>query len=232
MDDREICPAEYEQERKDFLSQIETFFDRNELQAVLDLAEARLRRNPGDLDARIGICRVRIQQGRIDEAREMLQEMEEILAGFSRIYVSMGDIYMKNGMEDSAEAFYRKHMALNPEAPRVRDILDAANGVEEPQGTDAEEEVEREPEEDAGIPSDFQTVTLAELYVRQGHFRQAEEILEKIVGHDPSQERAAQRLSEVREMIRREAAIKQAEPVIAELSRWLGNIDRLRGHAA
>jgi hypothetical protein len=57
-------------------------------------------------------------------------------------------------------------------------------------------------------------------------------VLEHIVGQDPSQDRAAQRLAEVREMIRREEAIKRAEPIIAELSRWMANIDRLRGHAA
>ena len=46
------------QERKSFLTQTEAYLDRNELPAVLNLAEARLKRTPGDLDARMTIGRV------------------------------------------------------------------------------------------------------------------------------------------------------------------------------
>ena len=228
MDDRELDPKWHEQERKAFVSQMEAHLDRNELQAALNLAQARLRRTPGDLDARIVICRVRIQQGRIDEARDMLQEMEEIIASLSEIYACMGDICMKKGMEDSAETFYRKFMVLNPGAPRVRDILEKLKGIEELRGTNTEGETEG----DAGIPPDFQTVTLAELYIRQGHLWLAEELLEKIVGQDPQNGKAAGLLQEVRDRILGEAPEQRHEGVIAELTRWLGNIGRVRGHAA
>ena len=50
-------------------------------------------------------------------------EMEEILAGFSRIYSCMGDICLKKGLEDDAEVFYRKFRVLNPEVSPARDIL-------------------------------------------------------------------------------------------------------------
>ena len=228
MDDRELDPKWHEQERKAFVSQMEAHLDRNELQAALNLAQARLRRTPGDLDARIVICRVRIQQGRIDEARDMLQEMEEIIASLSEIYACMGDICMKKGMEDSAETFYRKFMVLNPGSPRIRDILEKLKGIEEFHGTDTEGETGG----DAGIPPDFQTVTLAELYIRQGHLWLAEELLEKIVGQDPQNGKAAGLLQEVRDRILGEAPEQRHEGVIAELTRWLGNIGRVRGHAA
>ena len=216
------------QERKSFLTQAEAYIDRNELPVVLDLAQARLKRTPGDLDARIVICRVWLLQGRIDEARDMLNEMEEILASLSQIYACMGDICMKKGMKDLAETYYRKFMFLNPDAPPARDMSERLKGIEELHKTDEE----GEPGGDAGIPSDFQTVTLAELYIRQGHLRPAEEVLEKIVGQDPQNEKAAGLLQEVRDRILREASVQQYAGVIAELSRWLDNIGRLRGHAA
>ena len=75
-------------------------------------------------------------------------------------------------------------------------------------------------------------MTLAELYIRQGHLRPAEEVLEKIVGEDPQNEKAAALLQEVRERAPRRPAAKPDAGVIAELSHWLDNIDRLRGHAA
>jgi tetratricopeptide (TPR) repeat protein len=218
-------------ERKSFLTQTEAHLDRNELPAVLDLAEARLKRTPGDLDARLAICRVRLAicrvrflQGRLDEAGEMLSDMEDILASLSRIYAGIGDICMKEGMKDSAETFYRKVMFLNPGVPLPMGVAERLNDSEELRATDAEE--------DAEIPSDFETVTLAELYIRQGHLRQAEEVLDTSIGQDPQNEKAAVLLQEVRERLLKGAFAQQYAGVIAELSRWLDNIGRLRAHAA
>jgi tetratricopeptide (TPR) repeat protein len=213
------------QERRQFLSEMEAYLGRNELRAVLNLAQARLKKTPGDLEARIVICRVWLQQGRFDEAREMLGEMEEILSGFSRIYACMGDICLKKGMEDAAEVFFRKFRVLNPEVSPARDILQRLDEIGENPGQ------ESAPAGDE-VPIDFQTVTLAELYIRQGHLGPAEEILEKIVGDDPLNGKAAGLLADVRELIAREAARKLKERVSGELSRWLGNVDRLRDHAA
>lgn len=214
------------QERKSFLSQMEAYLGRNEMQAVLNLAQARLQRTPGDLDARIMICRVWLLQGRLDEARDMLNEMEEILASFSHVYACMGDICLKRGMREAAEDYYGKLKVLNPGAPPARDMPERLKGIEELH------EADEEGEGTAGIPSDFQTVTLAELYIRQGHFRPAEEVLEKIIGEDPQNGKAASLLTEVREQLRREVSAQPDAAAIAELSRWLDNIGRLRGHAA
>ena len=76
-------------------------------------------------------------------------------------------------------------------------------------------------------------MTLAELYIRQGHLRPAEEVLEKIIGQEPQNEKAAGLLQEVRE-IEPPGGVAAAIPgvVIDELSRWLDNIGRVRGHAA
>jgi tetratricopeptide (TPR) repeat protein len=216
------------QERKSFLSQMEAYLRRNEVREVLDLAQARLKRTPGDLDARIMICRVWLLQGRLDEARDMLNEMEETIASFSHVYACIGDICMKRGMREAAEDYYGKFRVLNPGAPLARDMSERLKGIEELHETDEEGEAEGAAE----IPSDFQTVTLAELYIRQGHFRLAEEVLEKIIGEDPQNEKAVALLAEVLDQLRREVSAQPDAGVITELSRWLYNIDRLRGHAA
>lgn len=213
------------QERRQFLTEMEAYLGRNELRAVLNLAQARLKKTPGDLEARIVICRVWLQQGRFDEARDMLGEMEEILGGFSRIYACMGDICMKKGLPEEAETFYEKFRVLDPGVPQARDILERL------ENSDERAEGESIPEED-GVPSDFQTVTLAELYIRQGHLRPAQEVLEKIMGDDPQNEKASGLLAEVRERLIREETEQRKARVAAELSGWLDNIDRLRGHAA
>jgi len=212
--------------RDAFLEEAEAFLAAGDDETALALAEARLLRIAGDLDARSVICRVRIQQGRLDEAGEALRDMEGSLASLSRVYAALGDAYQMRGLADSAHACYRKFLALNPGAPLAAGIAEGLPGVGQTP------EVEREAGDAAEVPSDFQTVTLAELYIRQGHLRPAAEVLEAIIGREPGHEKAAALLGEVREMIHREELRQRYPEVIGELSRWLDNIGRLRGNAA
>ena len=216
--------------RRSFLEEAETFLEKGDDRAALDLAGLRLEQLPGDPDARIVICRVHILQGRLDKAGEMLNEMEELLASLSRIYMNMGDIFIEKGMPESARTYYRKFISLNPDTPEAQEIAERFRGISEPRETDGG--AGAEVEETAPVPEDFQTVTLAELYIRQGHLQMAQEVLEAILRKDPQLERAAERLREVREALGGEKSAGKAAPVIAELSRWLDNIGRLRSHAA
>jgi tetratricopeptide (TPR) repeat protein len=219
------------QSRRSFLEETEALLEKGDFQAVLDLAALRLQGLPGDPDARIAICRVRVLQGRLDEAGEMLHETEDLIASLSQIYRSMGDLFLEKGMPESAQTYYRKFIALNPDAPDTREIAERLEGISEPLGTDDGAGTETE-EETIRVPDDFQTVTLAELYIRQGHLQMAKEILEAILLKDPREERAAERLREVTETLCAEGSAAKTDPVIAELSRWLDNIGRLYGHAA
>ncbi len=214
--------------RDAFREEAEAFLAAGDDETALALAEARLLRMPGDLEARSVICRVRIRQGRLDEAEETLRAVEASLAGLSRVYASLGDAYLERGLQESAQACYRKFLSLNPGAPLSPETAERLKGIAEVPET--------YPEGEAGdateVPSDFQTMTLAELYIRQGHLRPAAEVLEAIIRKEPGHEKAAALLGEVGEMILREEARQRYPVVIDELSRWLDNIGRLRGHAA
>jgi tetratricopeptide (TPR) repeat protein len=218
------------QSRRSFLEETKALLDKGDFQAALDLAALRLQGLPGDPDARITICRVQVLQGRLDEAGEMLHETEDLIVSLSQIYRSMGDIFLEKGMPESAQTYYRRFISLNLDTPEALEIAERLENIAEPR--ELEGKAEAEEEGTSRIPEDFQTVTLAELYIRQGHLPMAKEILEAILLKDPQQVRAAGRLQEVTERLRGEGSAAKAAPVIAELSRWLDNIDRLRGHAA
>jgi len=205
-------------ERGAFLVEAEAFLDANDDETALAVAEARLLRMPRDIDARSVICRVRIRQGRLEEAEEMLRELEVSLASLSRVYSTLWDAYHSRGMEEKEEAAYRKYKALNPDLPPA------------PEGADGPGQPERGAGDPTEVPSDFQTVTLAELYILQGHLGPAADVLEGILRKKPDHEKAAALLGEVREMILREEARQRYPIVIDELSRWLDTIGRARGH--
>jgi tetratricopeptide (TPR) repeat protein len=214
-------------EREAFLEAVAALSGRDDGD-VLALVEVRLRRLPGDPDARLAICRVRIRQGRLAEAREVLAGLEETLESLAPVYACLGDIHRREGRRAEAERCYRKFLLLNPESPLAGDLAAwLEEGVTGRDGT-----VAAETAEDAGeVPADFQTLTLAELYLRQGHLAMAEEVLEAVLKRDPRQQKAAERLDEVRAMLHPELRASRFTPVIGELNRWLDNIGRLRSHA-
>jgi len=205
------------QERKAFLEATGAFLNKSDHLTVLSLAESRLKRMPGDMDARIVICRVWIEQERFEEAGEMLREMEDILASLSQIYTHMGDIYLKKGMPESAQAFYRTYVSLNPDTPMAQEISERLKGVSQQQAADDGAKAEKE--EVTRVPEDFQTVTLAELYARQGHLKMAEEVLEAILNKGPYHPKAAEMLREVRERIatQEEPGEKRTADLLREL---------------
>jgi tetratricopeptide (TPR) repeat protein len=81
-------------------------------------------------------------------------------------------------------------MPSKPQGPTMQGAApsQAASSVSLPQ----QEQEERSP----GLEGDLATVTLAELYVKQGHYEQGIEIYRKILEHDPENEEIRQRLED------------------------------------
>jgi tetratricopeptide (TPR) repeat protein len=211
-----------------FLAEAEAHFAGDEAGAALETAESRLVRLPGDLAARLVICRVRIEQGRPAEAGALVQELEEILAALSRLYVPLGDLCLEKGLRHEAVSLYGQFIRLNSGTPAALETEEKLRAIGEPGGTG--DRMRADAEEAGEVPADFQTVTLADLYIRQGHLTLAADVLEAILRRNPQQEKAAQRLREVKALLAGGGEDSDGTSVAAELSRWLGNIGRLRTH--
>ncbi len=214
------------QGRMAFLAEMDASLDRGDFDTAMALARSRLQERPGDPDARIAVGRILVRQERLDEAWEMLREMEQDLAVLSRLHAVRGDICLKRGMPEEARVHYGRFLELCPDAPGSQEVSDKLRALEN-QGEGGQPAGEAA----AAVPSDFQTVTLAELYVRQGHLDQAVEVLETILRNDPGHEKAAAMLLDLRKGSLREDSPQIRAGVVEQLSRWLDNVHRMRGHA-
>ena len=123
-----------------------------------------------------------------------------------------GSLCLKKGMEEEARTFFQKFRVLNPASPVTAEMAARLGDGGAMQEADAEPETADAGTEEgpSDIPDDFQTVTLAELYIRQGHPTQAVEVLEAILRRDPQHEKAAEKLRELRGEIRRERGCRGA----------------------
>jgi hypothetical protein len=90
------------------------------------------------------------------------------------------------------------------------------------------------------IYSEFHTVTLADLYMAQGHFERARAVLDDILSRDPKNEEAVKKLAEISKIMTLSdkvfgspAAPEKAPldngPLIASLEGWLSRISHRTG---
>jgi len=203
----------YREERETFLSEAAADMDEGRYDDALARADARLRNSPGDMDARLvrAACLARME--RPAEAAEIVEEWQALQREQSRVYETLGDAYRREGMTDDAIRSYERFMELNAgtgEAERVAEkIGELHNAALEGDGED---------EPDA-VSDDFQTVTLARLYVKQGHFRMAGEVIDRILERDPDNSEAREYAGHIRRLID-----EGWGPVVVELNRWLSEL--------
>jgi hypothetical protein len=82
------------------------------------------------------------------------------------------------------------------------------------------------------VSPDLYTITLAELYIKQGHLEMAREVSKEILRSDPGDIRAVEMLKDVETTLkgRNSRALSEGKRilVIDELNRWLENLKGMK----
>ena len=222
-----------EKNPSNFLCEAEKLFGQNKLQEAFNLAGERVRSFPADADAYVVAGRALLGMGRVDEARDVLREVGEIISKLALVYERMGDIYRKKGFHQDAAVCYEKFISLHPSAEDAIKVIEKMMLLEQ--------EDQPVPEDgmiyDENIPDpELFTVTLAELYIKQGHLQVAAEILKEIICREPQNIQAAAILDSLKAALDQKSSASEkfveSNNLINALSSWLKNIDRLKIHAA
>jgi tetratricopeptide (TPR) repeat protein len=220
------------EDRRDFLSRVENLLKQNLLPEALILAQEQRRCNPLDVEAHIITGNILIRMGELDKARDILTEVDQIISGLSFVYARMADIYREKGLKSDAALCYRKFMGLNPiseQAVEVAKILSLLEQQESDASGIDESGIENIPK------PEFFTITLAELYIKQGHLQMAKEVLGEIIKREPGNINAAAKLDSVNAAMPRVRTVIDehdcSNEIVKTLSCWLENIDRLSVHA-
>jgi tetratricopeptide (TPR) repeat protein len=231
MDDAAIT------EREEFLSIAEAYIKKSLYKEAAHIAESWLKRYPVDADANIIRCHALLKMGNIEKVSEVLDDMEAKVLELSRVYNHVGDLCLNAGLTKEAIKFYRKFIFLNPTVASAKGICDKVNNLAAQMDNSAAGNVETHSHSD-DVVTDFRTATLAELYIRQGHFDMAINVLSEILKREPENRLVADRLNDVMAMQhdgigeKMSLHIEKDEAVIKELTRWLENVGRLRSHAS
>jgi tetratricopeptide (TPR) repeat protein len=223
----------FEGERDDFLDESKELLGQNNLLKALNLARERLNSFPVDADAHIIMCNALIGMGRLDDVREVLRNLEEIVSGLILVYERVGDTYREKGFHQDAAACYEKVISLHPGAQKAREVIGKMFLLEQEDNPVPEVDVIY----NENIPEpEFFTLTLAQLYIKQGHLLDAEIILEEVIKKEPQNAQALAMLDKLKTSLVSQSSENGNFPepgnLIKTLSSWLENIKRLNINAA
>lgn len=225
--------SQYEEDRISFVNKLESLISQRMFPEALKLAENRLAQFPSDIDARVFIHLIFIEMGKMEESRKVLQELEQDTVRLSFGYLRAANTYHDKGLIQDAIFCYQKFIALNPFAENSQEVAETIALLQNDENL-----AEEEPEEDEAeiIQPEFYTMTLADLYIRQGHLKMAADILAGIIKREPANIQAKEKFDTVQAFLAKEPSsednVTPINNVIKILSCWLENIDRLKTHAA
>jgi tetratricopeptide (TPR) repeat protein len=220
-----------QEERAFFLSSLDNYLARGLDQMALSQTIERLNRFPFDAELKMAYCNILMKTGREDEASELIGELENTLLNLSRIYAHLGDIHREKGMHREAVKFYRKFLALNPGSDMADNIHEKVNTLLAGLKINHEEVEEDEGQDTEPIAPHFRTLTMADLYIRQGHLDTAADILKEILKNDPDNELAAERLREMTRGLNNglvDDRSRRAARIISELEKWMKKLGRAK----
>ncbi len=223
----------FEEIRNNFLREAENLLRQKNFPDILSLAGERLQNYPADVDALCIYCDALIGLGRLEEMRKLLDAIQEIIYSLNGVCERAGDVCRENGFYQDAAACYERFISLRPEIERSREIIEKMSYLEDdhnPQAVIDFSYKERTSEQK------ILTVTMAQLYIEQGHLKDAEKILYEIIKIEPHNAQALAMLDELKELRTKQLAVEprflKNENLIKTLSSWLKNIERIKMNAA
>jgi len=217
---------EYIDDRQLFLAETMKNMDEGLYDNAIALADTRLSQFQGDMDAYLVKAACRSLMDKPLEAQEIVDQWLDIVLDQSRAFEILGDAYCRKGMSKEALESYIKFADLNPDPPASLRVSEKIASLQDVTIDEKLDDVSDESDDRNGnttMFTNFHTITLAKLYVKQGHFKMAGEVLDRMLERDPNNVEAAEYATYVKGL-----GNKGWGPVVEELGRWLRGLGERR----
>jgi tetratricopeptide (TPR) repeat protein len=214
-----------------FLLDIDDCLARGASEEARAMCEQWLNQFPGDVEVRLYLGRSFMALDRLEQALTVLKGVEHTLLQLGSVYIHMGDIYSVLRENYEALSCYVRYLDLFPDSQKVQEVTEKTNALLGNPERELSEEGSYQSIE--AVSTDFHTLTLADLYIKQGHIDMARDVLKSILAKDSENVIAAKKLNELEAIFNYNKTESCEEDhkkstIISELTVWLNNIDRLR----
>ncbi len=188
-----------------FVYLAEALWERKMYAEAIETCVNGLRLHPHDLRARVILGLSYLRTDELDLAESELLKAKEMLEINTVTYQALAELYNKKGDNDLAFRYRQLFRAI------------LAPGLAEVETEAAEPEIESPPEKIEQEEGEVATVTMAELYVKQGHLPEAIEVYRRILVSTPENAGVLERLVELEKQL---GETESARTLLSILESW------------
>lgn len=192
-----------------FAALADAYRKQGRLKEAYDVCKKGLEKNPSYTSGRVVLGRVYHEQGKAEDAAAEFKKVLDFDPENLMAHSMMGSILMEKNDYQAAIEEYQKILSLNPDDEEIQKFLRQA--IEKAAGeTKRPKTAKKESpptEKKSGRKESTATLTLAELYFKQGHFDKAIEVYQELLANDPQNLMLRQKLSEVVSRQQKESAV-------------------------
>lgn len=185
MDQVEICRQVLAKDpgSQVFVDLAEALFERNRYAEAIETCLNGLRFHPHDLRARVILGLSYLRLDKLDPAESELLRARRSLEANAAAYEGLAELYARRGEAELSARYQKAYEAVKPwetvAAPEVERVPEV------------------EPKMEAPGEAEVATVTMAELYAKQGHLDKAAAVYRKILKASPGAPGVEKRLAEL-----------------------------------
>lgn len=169
------------------------------LPEALNVCLKGLERHGQYQNARVVLGRIYQDMGQDTEAEAEFRKVLEADPDHLQALMNMGELLLKRRMHQAAIEEFQKALALNPDDEPTQALLkQAIEAAAQEQAKPAT--AARPPEKNPSVPTtptkdSAATLTIAELYLKQGHYDKAIDVFQELLAEDPQNLLLRQKLS-------------------------------------
>jgi tetratricopeptide (TPR) repeat protein len=172
-----------------------------------NICKKGLEKHPNYTSARVVLGRVYQEQGKVEAAATEYKKVLDLDPENLMAHSLLGYILMEKGDHQAAIEEYQKILTLNPDDEETQIALKKAieKAANDPKLASLPKKESIPSDKKATSKEGTATLTIAELYLKQGHLDKAIEVYQELLAKDPQNLMIRQKLSEVVDLQQRES---------------------------
>lgn len=180
------------------------------LDEAFNVCKKGLEKHPNYTSARVVLGRIFQEQEKVEQAANEFKKVLESDSDNILAHSLLGAIFVQKGDHQAAIEEYQKVLSLNPDDEETQEALKQTIEKAASQ-TKASKPVKAElapSEKSAPKKESTATLTIAELYLKQGHFDKAIEVFQELLANDPQNLMLRQKLADVVEKQQKDSSVE------------------------
>jgi tetratricopeptide (TPR) repeat protein len=219
-----------------FVQLAEAYRSQGRYEEAILTCQKGLERMPDSLPGRLLLGRCYLEKGMVPQAKEELEKVAREIEGCFAVYELLGLVYLHEKKVDKALEALKKSLYLpSPEEKPKKGLppleMDLLHRGPSPPATTAGKEVpqtsremEKIVEGEKPAPSAFQTDTLAEIYIKQGHPDRALSMYQEILAREPENAEVREKVDTLKKRVEGDREVASQKKMLSHLKRWLAAV--------